>query len=83
VKYLLMGLAFLLLTGCVSIKVVKPDGTKMSYFRWGRQGLEDVEYDRVGSDVSFKVGKQQGDTGLSQTMENVSGAMLNMSARIP
>ncbi len=68
---------FVLLAGCVSIKVEHPDGTKYTYKRWGKQSLENIEV-VTPRGTAFNIGKQAG-SSESVTVRNLSETALNLS----
>ena len=74
-KLLMMGMAFALLTGCVSIKANKDE---FSYSRFGKQKIGKFEGE-LGADGTYKVmfEKQEADsTMLLNAIDNLAKAYL-------
>ena len=44
------------LTGCTSVTVDKPDGTKVGVVTWGSSQVSDMSYDRDADGIVLKIG---------------------------
>jgi len=76
-----------LLCSCVKFTYTTVDGTKVSYFRTGKQSLEGVKANFSlpdGTKKEFEIGKQKGDSGnIAEAAKNVSEAALKLATKIP
>ncbi len=70
---------FVLLSGCVTLSVVQPDGTKYKYTRFGKQSLEGFAFSRDGSKVDMLLDKQDGSSDVAAALKNATEAALRLA----
>ncbi len=68
IKYILIMCCLLVATGCVSLKVTQPDGTKYKYVRFGRQSIEGFAYSRDGDKVDLLLDKAAGESQMAEML---------------
>lgn len=56
VVIVLILLLIVILTGCTSVTVDKPDGTKVTVTTWGSSQVTDMQYDRDADGIVLKIG---------------------------